>query len=151
MVLETGIGLFMFLRQCNPRLNAVHVAPFAPRTLEALGVRDATASDHPVHLTRTDRLLGADTVAMHELAREEIRERCEADVRMGTDVHGLRNASRKVDRSHVIEEHEWADHPALRKGQHAPDFEATEVATTLFDHEVDHFSLQMARRLRRVR
>ena len=67
---EEGRGLLVLGRQRNPGLDAVHGAALGARLLEALGMRDAAAGDHPVDLVGLDGLLHADAVAMHDLARE---------------------------------------------------------------------------------
>jgi hypothetical protein len=111
----------------------VQVATRRARLLEALGVRDAATRDHPVHFVGLDRLLNADAVAMHDLAREQVRDGREPDVRMRAHVHGLRDAGWEGHRPDVIEEDERADHVAAREGQHAADFEAAEVTAALLD------------------
>src|SRR5688572_15576341 len=128
----------MLLRQGDPGLDTVHAAPLAAGALEALGMRDAASGDHPVDRARLDRLLGADAVAVHDLAFEKVGERGEADVGVRAHVHRARDARREVHRPHAVEEHERADHAALREGQHAPHFEAAKVAAPLLDHQVDH-------------
>ena len=65
---------------------------------------------------------------MHDLAREQIRDRRQADVRMRPHVDAPRQVRSDLHRPHVIEEHERADHAALRPRQHAPDLEAAEIA-----------------------
>ena len=114
------------------------VPPSRARALEALRMRDAAARRHPVHLAGPDRLLGADAVAMHDLAVEQIGDGRQPDVRMRPHVDRARNARREIDRTHVIEEDERPDHAPLRERQHASDLEAAEVAAPLFDDELDH-------------
>ena len=99
---------FVLEWQRHPTLNSVrrvHVA--------ALRMRDAFSGDHPVHVAGHDLLLGADAVAMHDLAFEQIRDGRETDVRMRRDVHLLRG------RSHVIEEHERTDVAPLHRRERA--------------------------------
>ena len=108
-------------------------AALGARLLESLGMRDAAAGDHPVHFFGLDRLLHADAVAMHDLAREQIGDRGESDVRMRTHVDGLRKPGREVLRADVIEEDEGPDHVPPRERQHAPDFESPEIAAALVD------------------
>src|SRR5690606_26471476 len=73
MVRERGLGLLGFVWQRHPNLHAVEAAALAARALEALRMRDAAPGRHEVHLARADRLLRADAVAVHDLAREKIR------------------------------------------------------------------------------
>src|SRR5688572_6066285 len=87
---EGGVGFLVLLRQRDPGLDAVHAAALAPRALEALGMRDAAAGGHQIHLAGPDRLLGADAVAVHDLAVEEVGERGEPDVRMRAHVDRTR-------------------------------------------------------------
>ncbi len=75
---------------------------------------------------------------MHDLAREEIGDGGETDMRMGPHVDVARQALGHVDRAHMIEEHEGPDRPPLRLGQDAPDLEAAQTAPALFDDEFDH-------------
>src|SRR5262249_4548042 len=58
-----------------------------------------------------------------------------ANVRMRPHVDAL--AGTEFGRSHVIEEDEWSDHAALRRGQRAPHREPTEVAGARDDHALD--------------
>ena len=92
---------------------------------------------HPVHFAGTNHLVKAEAVPMHDLAREQIRDRRQADVRMRTHVDPPRQIRGELHRTHVIEEHERADHAALRPRQHAPDLEAAQIAATRFDHQLD--------------
>src|SRR5690606_8744294 len=61
-VRKRGIRLLALERQCDPGLDSIERAAFAPRTLEALGMRDPASRGHPVDFARANRLLGADTV-----------------------------------------------------------------------------------------
>ena len=79
----------------------------------------------------------AEAVPVHDLAREQVRDRRQADVRMRTHVDPPRQVRGKLHRTHVIEEDERADHAALRPRQHAPDLEAAQIAATRFDHQLD--------------
>ena len=132
-VAEGRLGFLVFVGQRDPGLDAVHRAALGARLLEALGVRDAAAGDHPVDLVGLDGLLHADAVAMHDLAGEQIGDRGEPDVRVRAHVDGLRDTRREGHRADVVEEDERADHVPARERQHAPDFEAAEVAAALVD------------------
>src|SRR5215468_4315144 len=87
-----------------------------------------------------DRLLGADAVAMHNLAIEQVGDRREPDMGMGAYVYGVWYAPRKIDRPHMVEEDERADHAAVRIRQHAANLKSAQVAPALVDDEVDHGS-----------
>ncbi len=138
-VMREGRRIFFVRgRESDPRLNAVHLAAVGPRLFEALGVRDPAPGGHPIHFAWLDRLLGADTIAMHDFASEQVGDRRQADMRMRTHVDGLRNAGGKIDRAHVIEKDERPDHASRCCRQHAADFKSAEIAATLFDDELDH-------------
>ena len=80
-----------------------------------------------------DRRFAAHAVAVHDLAREKIGDGGQADMRMRANVDMARNARRHVDRPHMIEEHERADHAALRMGKDAADFEPAKIFAALID------------------
>src|SRR3546814_20548903 len=63
-------------------------------------------------------------------------------MRVRQDGQLVGDAGRQVDRPHMVEEDEGADHPPPGEGQDAPDFEATrpEAAAASVDHELDHGS-----------
>ena len=105
---ELGRNLLRAFRQRNPRLNAVQEPAVLAHRLEAFGVSDAAARGHPVHFTGTNHLMKAETVAMDDLAREQVRDRRQANVRMRPHVDPPRQVRGKLHRSHVIEEHERA-------------------------------------------
>src|SRR5687768_3762037 len=58
-------------------------------------------------------------------------------MRMRTDVGVARQRGRKGRRPDVIEKDEWADHAPLRPRQHSADFEATEIAPSRIDEELN--------------
>src|SRR3954452_11828777 len=74
-VREGRIGFLIVLGQCDPGLHAVYPIALTARALEALRVRDAASSRHPVDLARPNGLLGADTVAMDDLTFEQVSHR----------------------------------------------------------------------------
>src|SRR5690606_11717671 len=101
--------------------------------------RDATASGHPVDLSRADRLGVAQAVTMHDLTGKQIGHRRQADVRMRANVDAAIDAWRQIERPDVVEEDVGADHAALGEGQHAADLQATaQTAAALFDDVFDH-------------
>jgi len=85
---------------------------------------DSAPGGHPVHLARRDGDLGADAVAVGDLAVEEIGDGGKADVRVRANIDAARDARLESDRPHVIEEGERPHHAALGEGQNAPDLEA---------------------------
>ncbi len=142
---EHGLGFFFILRQGDPGLDAMQDIAFGPGLLEALGMGDATAGGHPVDLARPDRLLGAHAVPVHDLAGKEIRDRREADMGMGPDIHVARQPLRKVDGTHMVEEDEGANHTPLGVGQYPPDLKPAQALSALLDDEFDHAFLRLAR------
>jgi len=138
-VVEEGrIGFLVLARQGDPGLDAVHAPAVAARALEALGVRDAPARDHPVDFAGADGLLRAHTVAMHDLALVQVAEGGEADMRVRPHVHRARDARREIHRPHAVEENERPDHVLADGGQHAPDLEAAEIPPARLDDLLDH-------------
>src|SRR3546814_18711587 len=63
-------------------------------------------------------------------------------MRVRQDGQLVGDAGRQVDRPHMVEEDEGADHPPPGEGQDAPDFDATrpEAAEAAVDQELDHGS-----------
>src|SRR5690606_33694837 len=135
---ERRLGLFMLDGQRDPGLQPVQRAALAAGSLEALRMRDPAAGRHPIHLAGLDRLLGAYAVAMHDLAREEVRDRRQTDVRMRTDIDVARDPRLEDERPHVIEEDERTDHSPPRVRQHPADVEPSEAPLPTRDHELDH-------------
>src|SRR5262245_46309248 len=112
----------------------MNVVSLGTGLLEALRVRDTAPRSHPVHFSWVNRLLEAETVPVHDLATEQIRNRRQADVGMRPHVHGLRDAARKRHRTDVVEEDKGPDHAPRRGGQYAPHLETAEIAAALLDH-----------------
>src|SRR3546814_7062361 len=86
---EPGIRFLTFVRQRYPGLDAVHRTAVGPQLLEALGMGDTPARGHPVDLAGPDRLFGADAVAMHDLAIEQVGDRRD---RKSTRLNSVTNA-----------------------------------------------------------
>src|SRR6188768_2975697 len=130
---EGRIGLFVFARQRYPGLYAVQRSALGARLLETFGVGDAASGDHPVHFLGLDRLLNADAVAMHDLAREQVRDGGQPDVGMRPHVDGLRKSGREMFGADVIEEDEGPDHVSACVGQYAANLESAEIPAPLVD------------------
>src|SRR5512147_724735 len=133
-----GLGFLMLFRQRHPGLDTVQMVALAPRALEALRVSYAATGRHPVDLARSDRLFRANAVAVHDLAREQIGDRRQADMLVRPHVDRAGHARRHVHRTHMIEEDEGADHAPLSVRQHPSDLEPTEVTSALRNHKLDH-------------
>src|SRR5262249_42503527 len=114
MMRKRRSSFFFAIWQRDPRLDRMHWSTFASSSLKALRVSDAAAGDHPIHLTRPDRLLHPDGVA--------------ADMRMWKYVSFTRQTFWQIDRAHMIEKNKRPDHAPLRCRQQPPDLEAADVA-----------------------
>lgn len=90
MVYEARLDFLALRRQREPGLE-----PGEPRTAldqsgrGALGVDDPPACRHPVHGSRSNILIEAETVSMSNGAFDEIRRGRETDVEVGSDVETL--------------------------------------------------------------
>src|SRR5690606_32139285 len=90
---------------------------------------------HQVDFTRTYRQRRPQTVAMHHLAVEEIRDGREPDMRMRPDVDAL--TGEKLCRPHLVEKDEGSHHLPPRGRQRSAHLEAAEIARTRDDHVFD--------------
>ena len=80
---KAGLRLFCLHRQRCPQLNAVvHIACLRQCLRATLGVHDAFAGRHPVDGAWLDLLHRAQTVAVHDGAREQVGHRGQANVRV---------------------------------------------------------------------
>jgi hypothetical protein len=96
-------------------------------------MNNAAARRHPVHLARPDRERGAEAVAMHDLAIEQIGDGREPDMRMRPHVEP--GAGAEFSRAEMIEEDERSDHSRARRRQRAAHREAVaEVDRARHDH-----------------
>jgi hypothetical protein len=127
VVSELGRVFFVGLGERDPRLKAVHPAAAAPLLGRgALGVHDPAPRGHPVHVAGPDRLIRPEAIFVHDLSLEEVRDRREVDVRMGTNIEPT--ARFELSRAEMIEENERADHAALDGGEQAPYRVSSEIA-----------------------
>jgi hypothetical protein len=95
-------------------------------------VHDAATGGHPVHLARPDGDEGAETVAMGDLAVEQIGHSGEPDMRVRPHVDA--SAGAKLSGSHLVEKHKRPDHAPLRRWKRASHFKVTEVGGARHDH-----------------
>lgn len=137
VMLEGRLDVLVRRGQREPDLDAVHQATRgAKRGIGALGVHDAAPRRHQVEVERAIGLDGAEAVAMHVLACEEVGHGRQADVRMRAHVEPGTRWQRH--RPHVIEEHERPHHPPLRRGEEPRhDHVVPEIARPAYDHELD--------------
>src|SRR5262245_14398114 len=104
----------------------MNVAALLADRVESLGMGDAAPSRHPVDLAGSDRLLHAQAVAMHDLAREQIGHRGKTEMRVRPYVGAPRNIRREAHRTEMIEKDERADHAPLCERQHTANLEIAE-------------------------
>ncbi len=98
-------------------------------------MHDATPGRHQVHSTRFNRERAPETVAMKNLALEQVRHRRQPDMGMRAHVDAATFDERR--RAHLIEEDEGADHLALCGGQHAAHLETAEIPRARDDDLLD--------------
>src|SRR4029453_7306669 len=117
MMMELRFRLLMSLGKSHPKLNAVDGSSLS-RFGTALRVDDAPPRGHPIDLAGTDGLMGAQAVAMDDLAFKKIGHRGQIDMGMGTHVHPL--ARGKDGGAHVVEEDKGAHQAAAGGGKQPP-------------------------------
>src|SRR5258708_6453737 len=141
MMGEGGVGFLILGRHGDPGLHTVHEPTGrSQRWIGALGVDEAGALGHPVHLTRNDILAEGQIVAVVDLAVEQIGHRREADMRMRAYVDALPRL--EVRWAHVVEEDEGTDHAPAGEWQDTPDLQpAAKVSAPAFDDEIEHLLL----------
>ena len=100
---EARVHLLLRRGQRDPHLQAVdRPAGGALFGAGALGMHDAAPGRHPVYFTRPDRHGGAETVAVHDLAVEQIGDSGEPDMRMRAHVESVAGA--EFRRPEMVEE-----------------------------------------------
>src|SRR4029077_18242996 len=90
--------------------------------VSALGMHDAAAGGHPVDRAGPDRYRGAKTVAMHDLAVEQVGDGGKADVRGRPHVDAVTVLEHR--RAEMVEENERPDHARAPRRQRAMHLEA---------------------------
>src|ERR1017187_1547051 len=99
---ERRLDLLIRVRQSDPGLNAVQMIALAPRLFEAFGMGDAAPRGHPIYFARYNGLFRSQTVAMHDLAIEQIGDGGKPDMGVGPHIDAAWNSGREVRRPHVI-------------------------------------------------
>src|SRR5882672_12488860 len=136
---EAGRDLLVVGGHRNPALQAMQSAPaHAPLGRSALGMNDAASRCHPVDLAGADRLCGAETVAMHDLAVKQEGQRCEPDMRVWPHIDAL--AVAQHGRAKVVEEDEGANHSTLGVGKGATDGKAAKIDAARHDDLIDRIA-----------
>ena len=137
---ETGRGLLGVGGQRHPGLDPEQLgAGRAGLRRSALGMGDTAACSHPVDRAGPDRLQRAETVAVDDLAPDQVGHRGEPDVRMRPHVDAL--AEQELRRPHLIEKDERPDHLPARRWQRPAHFEAAEIARPRHDDHLDRVDL----------
>jgi hypothetical protein len=118
VVRERRRALLQRQRQRDPELEAPQVRARGARIVgRALGVRDAAAGRHPVHLPRADRHDAAEAVAVQDGALEQVAHGGQPDVRVRAHVQAL--ARGELHGAELVEEHERPDRAPRGAGQRA--------------------------------
>src|SRR4051812_20572159 len=138
IVSECRRGLFILSRQGNPGLDTVQRPTHFADLLEPLRMSDPAAGRHPVDLARMNCFLRAHTVAMHDLAFEQVRDRGQPDMRMRTNIRCAGNAGGEARRAYVVEEDKGPHHLVGAIRQDPSDLETTEVAPALVNYSLQH-------------
>ena len=126
MMMKVRLDFLGVLRERHPRLDAVQcIAGCAFRGRRTLGMYDAAASRHPVHVAGTDRLHVAKTIAVLHRAAEQIGYGRQADERMRTHVNATPRC--ELRRAHMVEKHERTDMARTQLRQQPAHLEAAEV------------------------
>jgi hypothetical protein len=81
----------------------------------SFGMHNAATGDHPVDCARPNRLYGPKTVAMNDLAVEQVGDRGQTNVWVRTHIQA--GAGAQYCRPHLIEKNKRPDHAALAAGQ----------------------------------
>ncbi len=134
VVRERRRALLELERQRHPELQAPQARAVGAQLVgRALGVGDAAAGRHPVHLARTDGHDAAEAVAMQDRALEQVAHGGQADVRVRPHVQALAGA--QAHRAELVEEHERAHGAPGGAGQRPVHEEAVaEVGRVGRDH-----------------
>ncbi len=134
--------LFARLGQSNPTLDAEQLAPIllAPFIFGALGMDDALSGRHPVHVARLYRQGRAETVAVIDLAVEEIGDCRQTDVRMWADINSL--AGQELRRPHLVPENKGSNHLALRGRKRPAHLKSSKVACPRHNYCLDGITRQ---------
>ena len=123
VVIERGCDAALRVGQCDPELHAVQCAGGIGRRL--LGMRDTAARRHQVQRAGDGESLRPEAVPMQGIAREEPRDRLQADVRMRRHVHGL--PSGLLDGPEHVEEAPGADEAARAARKETADGDGADV------------------------
>jgi len=101
MMRKSGIGVFFVLRQADLGLDAEERGAAGPELRRgALGMDDPAPGGHSIDRPRANGLHRSETVAVQDLAVEEIGHSGEADMRVGAHIETC--AGRQYGWAHLI-------------------------------------------------
>src|SRR3954469_23634472 len=109
-------------------------------------MRDPAPGRHPIDLSGLNGLRGSHTVAVHDLALEQVGNGGKTDVWMRAHIRAPRDAGRKSSGSDVIEENKRPHHLVGAERQYAPDLEAAKITAPLINHSLQHVRSTPGRR-----
>ncbi len=113
-------------RQGQPQLQPVEAARRIQRVgVFAFGMDDAVTGDHQVDVAGRDHRRGAERIAVHDVAFEQVGHGRQVDVRMRADIDALARA--EVGRPHMVEEDPRPDHAMLGERQDAANVKPAQV------------------------
>lgn len=126
MVIERRCGFFGRARQRDPGLHAVQrVRAGALGAGRAFGMGDAAAGGHPVDVAGANHLIGAERVAVADLAGPQEGDRGQADMRMRAHVDAVIRFQH--GRAHLVDEHERSHTARLQGGHGATHLQPADV------------------------
>lgn len=139
-MVEFRLGFLVFQRECDPQLKPVHAGTGEPQFLwSSFGMHDAASGGHPIDVTRPNRLVRSEAVAVNDLAVEEVRHGREADMRMRAHIDPVTRG--EFGGPEVIEEHERANAKPHRRRQNTSDGKAAKVVRAGVDNGRDRRGL----------
>ena len=94
-------------------------------------MNNAAACGHPIDLTRLDRLMRAQTVAVDKLTFQQISHCRQSDMRMRRNIDS--SARSKGHGSHVIEKDEWPHKAADARWQETPYLQTSNISRSCID------------------
>jgi hypothetical protein len=137
---EAGFHFLFCRRERHPHLQSVNRLAI-DTVLGSCSFRmdDAASGGHPVDFAWLDRDRGAETIAVHDFAIEQISDGREPDVGVRTNVQPV--AGTEFGRAKMIEEDKRADHSCPGRRQRPPHGEISKVDGARYDDLADRFAL----------
>src|SRR5436305_1790150 len=105
---------------------------------------NASSCSHPVYFARTDNLFHAETIAVRYLAAEKIADRGKPDMGVRKNIQGRRLKRNIQDRTCMVHEYKWADHPAETERKNSLHlYSRADLRGSGFDYHIRHKLLFM--------